>query len=322
MSNSMKHHDPNPLISIRIKRSESSAHPLHNDEFSEAISILRQQDVPYRCQDYFSLLAQTGEIDVDPACREKMCEWCYRVCDCGIFPCDREMVAVAISYLDRYMLRRQSCDRSTFKLAAVTSFYVATKIMSCMQIRIESLVELGRGSFDGRDIQEMECQLLEILDWRLNPPTCQEFIRQLFSLLPSILDQRKRESMYDRACFFAELSVYDYGFVSKERYMVAVACLLNALETLQDSFSCDQQQSIAIKENASVLAIGLDRQVLERAQAQLWYLYSCSAQLQEEAEIVPLDYFQKHTRNIHTRISASCHRQSPVSVRLNDRVSL
>jgi Cyclin, N-terminal domain/Cyclin, C-terminal domain len=325
MSQCMRENDLAPLIGIRITKSDSIIYLLYDadqDESSEVISLMREQDVHYKCRDYFSLLAQSGEMDVDPVCREKMCEWCYRVCDCGIFPCDREMVAVAISYLDRFMLRRQSCDRSTFKLAAVTSFYLATKILSCMQIKIESLVELGRGSFDGNDIQNMECELLEKLSWRLNPPTCQAFVRQLFSKIPRSLDHIQRKTIYDRACFFAELSVYDYGFVSKERYMVAVACLLNALETHQDSFSCDQQQSIEIKEKSSVLAIGLDRQVLERAQAQLWYLYSCSAQLQDEAEIVPLDYFEKHTRNIRTRTSKSCHRQSPVSVRLNNRVSL
>ena len=308
--------ESHPLIGIRISRSEASSLPLCDPfESSEALALLKQQDVSYQCQDYFALLALAGEVDVDSSCREKMCEWCYRVCDCGIFPCDREMVAVAFSFLDRFMIR-QSCDRKTFKLAAVTSFYLATKILSCMQIRIESLVELGRGSFDGKDIQKMECELLDKLNWRLSPPTTQAFIRQLFALVPSSFGGIKRVSIYERACFFAELSVYDYGFVTMERYMIAVACFLNALETLQDSISCDEEHSIAIKEISTLLVKSIDRQVMERAQAQLWYLFSCSAQLQEEVDIVPLDYFQKHTRNIRTRFS-SCHRQSPVSVRHN-----
>jgi Cyclin, N-terminal domain len=309
--------DPKPLISIRINRPQSTPLPTYSlDESCEAISILRRQDLVYKCQDYFALYSER-DSDIDPRCREKMCEWCYRVCDCGIFPCDREMVAVAFSFIDRFMLRK-SCNRATFKLAAVTSFYLATKILSHMQMRIECLVELGRGSFDGNDIQNMEHQLLEKLEWRLNPPTTQAFVRQLWTIAPATLDPVQRESIYHRAIFFAELSVYDYGFVTKDRHMVAVACVLNAMETEQDSMTCDLRENETLRELSSKFVLEVDRQVLERAQAQLWYLYSCSAQLQEEENVLPLAYFQKHTLNVRSRLAVTCHRHSPVSVRFKD----
>ena len=168
-----------PFLGIRLSRKATIPRSMvtSSDEACEMIAVLQRQDLSYECQDYLKQKATIDtdkraitaidvlEHDIDIECREKMIEWCYRVCDCGIFPCDREMVAIAISYLDRYMMKLQQssvsscgCDRPTFKLAAVTSFYLATKIMSCMQIRIESLVDLGRGSFNGDDILQMEHQ--------------------------------------------------------------------------------------------------------------------------------------------------------------------
>ena len=65
--------------------------------------------------------------EVDAVCREKMCEWSYRVCD--HFHVPRDMVAISFSYLDRFLDRCQ-CDRTTFKLAAMTTLYMATLGMS------------------------------------------------------------------------------------------------------------------------------------------------------------------------------------------------
>ena len=47
---------------------------------------------------------------VDTVCREKMCEWSYRVCD--HFQCDREIVAVSFSYLDRFDFTTQMSSPS------------------------------------------------------------------------------------------------------------------------------------------------------------------------------------------------------------------
>lgn len=316
-----------------------------NDEACDSITILQQQDIKYKCEEYLNQNSCSDtdtfnddtskdalDNDIDMECREKMIEWCYRVCDCGVFPCDREMVAIAISYLDRFMMKMQmhqsssssssyGCDRPTFKLAAVTAFYLATKIMSCIQIRIESLVDLGRGAFSGDDILQMENQILHQLDWRMNPPTTQCFIRQMWTLLPMTI--RKIGSIYYRSIYFAELSVYEYEFVTQDRYIIAVACIFNALLSEQidvNVFETTNQMNVLY----DLLTMSKNTQerkgTLRRIQCRLWYLYSCSAQV--SVDIEQLDTTVVLPRYKPLRIRNGCDdaivslssRHSPVSV--------
>ena len=241
-------------------------------------------------------------------------------------------MAIAISYLDRYMTKLVhssssscGCDRPTFKLAAVTSFYLATKIMSCMQIRIESLVDLGRGSFSGDDILQMEQQILQKLEWRMNPPTIQCFIRQMWTLLPMSI--RKMDSIYYRSIYFAELALYEFDFVTYDRCIVAVACILNAIVSQQFDIKL-----LELTNEMDVLYdfVALSKNMLERRkgilrsiQCRLWYLYSCSAQVTEDIEqlevTVVLPKYAPHrssnSRNgcEDTTVSLTS-RHSPVSV--------
>ena len=313
-----------PLLGIRLSR--KAVVPLPNVSSEEAtcdaISVLQQQDLKYSCHSYLNTGVVTDTGDVDTDCREKMIEWCYRVCDCGIFPCDREMVAIAISYLDRYMMNlSSSCGRPTFKLAAVTSFYLATKIMSNMQIKIDSLVDLGRGSFNGDDVLEMEQAILKLLEWRMNPPTIQCYIRQLWTLLPAPI--RKTDSIFYRSIFFAELAVYEYKFVTYDRYMIAVACILNAIASQQCDLLVKTTTEIDVFHDYTKLLKDMIEceGLLQSVQSQLWYLYSCSAQVSEDMEkldvgVVKRKHSCHHGKKAHEDTSASlfplCH--SPVSV--------
>jgi hypothetical protein len=58
-------------------------------------------------------------LDVDESCREKMCEWSYRICD--HFNTSREIVAIAFNYLDRFNDVTR-CDRTAFKIGQYDVF--------------------------------------------------------------------------------------------------------------------------------------------------------------------------------------------------------
>jgi hypothetical protein len=182
------------------------------------------------------------------------------------------MVAVAFSYLDRF-LDRCACDRTTFKLAAVTAFWMATKIFGPTQISPRSLADLSRGEFELRQILDMEHMMLRELEWYMNPTVTQSFIRHLLQL--SGMDEGPCNEIYRRAIFFAELSVYEYTFVSKDHYMIAVACLLNSMEIVEGDPSIHIEEITSLQ---SSMVLDLDSHALEKARARLWYLYSCSAE--------------------------------------------
>lgn len=267
-----------------------------SDIIDRVKTMVTQDASTYKCGDY---LARRGkdvarkqcsccdsqkntvlDVDdmVDAVCREKMCEWSYRVCD--HFGVGREIVAVAFACLDRFMDRR-NCDRTAFKLAAMTSLYMTTKVFQTQRIRLRSLVELSRGEFEERHITEMEMIMLQTLEWRVHPPTIQCFIEPFCAVLtPS--DLQITACIQQRAIFFAELALYDYSFVSKEKPLVAVAAILNAIEGLENGPIPEIRFAAFLSALASTFDMEFDHQKVEGMRHRLWYIYSMSAQYQED----------------------------------------
>lgn len=258
------------------------------DEFSpipaeviDSIIAMKSQDVTYRCQDYLGRRRKTnltGSMDnqqeelLDGCCREKMCEWSYRVCD--HFRTNREIVAFSFSFLDRFV-DKCSCDRTAFKLAAMTSLYMAVKIFNSKQISIASLAELSRGEFDVKHVSEMERIILETLNWRMNPPTTQSFIQQIYPLL-GIEDETVRVALYNMAQFFSEVCIYDYELVTQDRFLIALACILNSIEGLQVAMFDESLSSRFVLHLKSSLGVAIEESSLDVCRERLWLLYDCS----------------------------------------------
>ena len=92
--------------------------------------------------------------------REKICEWCYQLVD--HFDFNRECVAVAMSYLDRYLATR-SVNRRIFQLAAMTAIHLAIKLFEPGKLTMSSLIGLSRGYFLAEHIKTMEDSMLQCL---------------------------------------------------------------------------------------------------------------------------------------------------------------
>lgn len=324
-----------PLFSLRMKPTSALLIDATDcDTVLDSLGVMTAQDARYRCRDYFGRFRKEltqlqamhlsgthsgttpptyiPDFAVDNLCREKMCEWSYRVCD--HFRTSREVVAVAFSFLDRFV-DRHTCDRTTFKLAAMTAFFIATKLLNVKQISICSLAELSRGEFEPEHIAEMEKFILLKLDWKMNPPTVQAFICHLRVILPHT-DSFIEEEIYQRAIFFAEISVYDYSFVTEERYLLAVACILNAIEGIDDINHAKDLRCEYLRTLRTCLCVEVDMFELDRSQKRLWYLYSCSAQIQYE-DIMPHNLSKEKLHTSDHEYDATSHDHSPVGVGFN-----
>ncbi|GKZ01450.1 G1/S-specific cyclin-E1 [Mayamaea pseudoterrestris] len=290
---------PPPELTLRLK-AVSTSHIANEESFAEALDVFlcmaETDQKRYHCRDYFARRAsrkspsscassrcshldedEETEDDVDASCRFKMCEWAYRVCD--HFDASRETVAVAFSMLDRF-IDKCCCDRTAFKLASMTALHMAAKLVNPKIISMENLADLSRGEFDLQHIVDMERIILKTCDWTLHPPTVQAFIARFAALLP--YDSATTvKSIYQRASFFAELSVYEYSLVTERRHLIAVSCILNAIEGIDGSTQANAQ-GIEFLENVqsslcSTLA-ALDVSRLAVVQEALWRLYSSSPQ--------------------------------------------
>jgi Cyclin, N-terminal domain len=318
----MSNNEEMPLLSLRMKPSQSEKLAVYEDAL-DCLGVMTAQDATYKSKDYIGRRRKRGFSDVlsqdssplspdeavDPACREKMCEWSFRVVD--HFQVSREIVAFAFSFLDRF-IDRCSCDRTAFKLAAMTSLYIATKMLNVKQLSIASLTELSRGEFQREHIAQMERIILSTLDYRMNPPTVQAFIQQLRALFPT-MDGVTADAIYMRAIFYAELSVYDYCFVTEERYQIAVACIMNAFLDVESECIAQQLQNDFLATLKASLCVDVSLTALANAQGRLWYLYTCSAQSQFDENQPLHDLSERSIKYSSTNEQAS-FAYSPVSV--------
>ena len=241
----------------------------------DSISALLSQEVGYGCVDYLSMTPwqkvmrldpKKGGSAIDEYCREQICEWSFRVVD--YFRIDREVVSVSLSFLDRFLCTC-SCDRSTFKLAATTTLYMAVKVVHPQKLGdLGILSDLSRGEFEMKDVADMEAHILDCLTWKLHPPTAAAFSMILLDYIQLELPHNDLEDLYSNTSFFAELAVCDYFFVSLRPSTISVACILNALEGMMKS------ADLVVVDKVMQMHIPLKD--LPAARNRLWELYERS----------------------------------------------
>ena len=114
---------------------------------------------------------------------------------------NRDTVAVAVSYLDRFMaVQRRFVN---VQVAAMTCFYLAVKLYEPVKLPPTLICEAFQRVMDCDDeedvdddastateasaesIESMEMSILLALNWNLNPPTSMMFVRQLLCCLPN-----------------------------------------------------------------------------------------------------------------------------------------
>jgi hypothetical protein len=229
------------------------------------ITLLTQErDVDYRLDGTHSYLNKP-ELDerstslegdgINEAWRLKIAEWAYEVVD--YFSFDREAVAIALNYVDRFMVfhcenndPKKLVNKRGYQLLTVTSLFLAIKLHgmtsdhndACARPTLKVFVELSQNRFTEVDIERMELQLLDTLKWRLNPPLSVNFIMCLLDLLPNWETRdgvhhscrRLRSAIYEMARYMTELSicVSDFSFLFTPS-TIAYAAILAAMDALE-----------------------------------------------------------------------------------------
>ena len=162
---------------IRVRSPES-----YLEELADIFKVIRsQEDSVYTCPDYLSeefQQKQRDEVSMNPnlyfpsgmststasSCtginevwREKICEWCYQVVD--HFDYNRQVVSIALNYLDRYLALRP-VNRKIFQLAAMTCLFLAIKLNETRPLSLPAFLSLSRGYFQADHVLKMEHAIL------------------------------------------------------------------------------------------------------------------------------------------------------------------
>ena len=187
---------------------------------------------------------------VSEAWRRKICEWSFEVVD--HFGFDREVVSIALSYLDRVVgIKTKSSGepmhRRDFQLVAVTCLYLAIKLHgetdafdgTRRKLKINAFVELSRNLFTVETLEAKEREILSLLEWKVNPPTTVRFVVTLIRLLPddvaydAFAGRSTASTLYELARYLTELAVcvssFSFNYTSSEIAFASVLCAMDAL---------------------------------------------------------------------------------------------
>ena len=183
-------------------------------------------------------------------------------------------------------------DCTAFKLASITSLYLAVKVHNQKPFSMSSLASLSRGEYLVEDIAEMETVLLKALDWSMCPPTASCFCGHFQALLPSLGSKPSvRNTILQRSRFFSELSVMDYSLtVSLKQSEVAFAGILNSLAGLSSSLLSTEEKKEFVKSIEECTGIDHRSGNVKMAQGKLWEMYRRSVQhiIHDTKDVTPM----------------------------------
>jgi hypothetical protein len=203
----------------------------------ETLSIMRcQEENSYPKRDFLmSHQDVPSALEIDSRTRAQMVDWVFAVIDFCKF--NREIAEITMNFLDRYMLTEMGSkalqDLSLFQLACVTSLYTAVKLHEPEALDPNTASVLSRGYYKAEQIEEMERNILSALQWRMNPPTAQSFVREMLRFIPAdFLDEKQREMVLSISRVQVEKSIRDYDFITLKPSTIAFYSLANALNSL------------------------------------------------------------------------------------------
>ena len=230
-----------------------------NNRCKATLSAMMSQEKHYKCTPLRQTTTSTrtrsnakSNINNMKIFRTKIFTWMMHIIDTAQL--QRETAIIAMSYLDRFMsttapqAKRARYNRRQYQLISFTCLYIAIKISEPTALSISMCSTLSRGVHSIDDIIACEKNILKGLKWRMNGPTPHQFVHHMLQLLPNEDKDTSSSRSVVASKVYAdsqseiEIAVEDYACVSLRSSSIAVAALLNSLDTLpQDTLSCDKK---------------------------------------------------------------------------------
>ena len=168
----------------------------------------------------------------------------------------KEVVNSAVSNLDRFINTDRGCyvlnDDRLFQLATLSSLSISTKMIEGMNLNLNYLVDLSNNLYSIQDIIRMENMILISLKWKVNPPTSIIFIEYFMELLylqyctnndinVSTIKEEKENNL-KLSIIQAEAAVHNLNFCKIQPSLIAIACILNSIQ----SYHCNNYDNCSI----------------------------------------------------------------------------
>ena len=217
----------------------------------------QERSSSYRCTDYISKSQVLSSLD-----RQALCNWGYQT----IAACQgvsRSTAVLSFTYFDRFLssntpaARRALNDVTEAQLAFVTSLVIALKCHSGFKVETDFVSNVvTKNYYDADEISNMEKEILQGLDWKLNGPMPHDFIDYFLDLMPNMngtcLDFVKN---FSRSLVVLSMSTYAVALHYPSHIaFTSVCCALDYAEQLYS----DSQPTFADNLSFLQLVSGLD----------------------------------------------------------------
>ena len=284
-------------------------------EIADLLAIMRLKEATtYHRGDY--LINNRYSNVVDASWRQRIVEWMFGVVDtCAL---RRDAVAVATYYLDLCVERNVLTSKQDFQCAAMAALQLAIKLYDSTILKLDSMVQLGRGLFTARDIIDMESKMLSALRWQVHPPTPVCFLRQYLRLLPPTTSSVARYVIGEVTRFVSEISVCIYKFSQYPPSAMAYASMLIAMDRIDPlSFPSWQREEI-LEIMAQVAQMDYKSPDMQRLVAELHHSLDHNVSIQDLMQTIDAQCRQESYRKqaLHpNKTSSSGSPRSPRDVR-------
>lgn len=218
--------------SQRTCKRKASEMSVNSDDTEHRVAKMIRAEAAFRTVQNISRLSYCN----NQVWREQVAQWCYDVVD--HLDASREAVYVAMNVLDRYLAETSSSstpiDKVEYERIAITSFFLALRITTSIEIRIPDILSLSRSSMQPRDILSTGSRILECLTWSNRILTPHSFLKAFMGLRSRSLNQTVVASWFDLAVYLVEISACDGNFSSAAASEIALGAIIVAMKKSRD----------------------------------------------------------------------------------------
>lgn len=162
--------------------------------------------------------------DIDSNKRSILINWLVEVTD--EYELQTETLFICANIIDRF-LSKMSVSTSHFQLLGVAAMFIATKYEEIYPPYLSQFVEVTDETFSGKQIIQMEQEILRTLDFRISMPTVTFFLRQIFAY------NKFTKKVYNLAEYLCYLSLLaDQPFLDYYPSEIALAAVILAAHQL------------------------------------------------------------------------------------------
>jgi len=162
---------------------------------------------------------------ITPIMRSILVDWMVEIQE--NFELNHETLYLAVKLSDMF-LSREPQDKEMLQLVGAASFFIASKFDERCPPLIEDFTYICDNSFDRDQFIEMEMEILRKVDFDLGIPISYRFLRRYSKVAKTTMQT------LTLARFILEMSLMEYGLVSKKDSIIAAAALYIAMKMAKD----------------------------------------------------------------------------------------